>query len=76
MLSDECLKKTGLFNPKRVGKLLDKYRKGEAAVNNEVQNMAIVGILSTQLVQHQFIDNFPWKKTEPLEPDKIIRMTN
>ena len=73
MMSDNYLKKTGLFNAKKVGKLLERYRRKDMVVDNEVQNMALVGILSTQLVHHQFIDHFPWKPVEAVKPDKIIR---
>ena len=73
MMSDNHLKKTGLFNAKKVGKLLERYRRKDTVVDNEVQNMALVGILSTQLVHHQFIDHFPWKPVEAVKPDKIIR---
>ena len=73
MMSDDYLCKVGLFNAKKVGKLLERYRKKDAVVDNEVQNMALVGILSTQLVHHQFIDNFPRKPVEAIKPDKIIR---
>jgi asparagine synthase (glutamine-hydrolysing) len=71
MLSEGALKKMGLFNDKKVARLLMKYRNG--GQGSEVQNMAVVGILSTQLVHHQFIENFPWKPLESLEPDKVIR---
>jgi asparagine synthase (glutamine-hydrolysing) len=71
MLSGSALKKAGLFNEKKVDRLLAKYRKG--GQDSEVQNMAVVGILSTQLVHHQFIENFPWRETAALKPDKIIR---
>jgi asparagine synthase (glutamine-hydrolysing) len=73
MVSDDYLKKAGLFDAHKVGKLMTRYRKKETSVDNEVQNMAIVGILSTQLVYHQFIENFPWKPIEPLAPDKVVR---
>jgi asparagine synthase (glutamine-hydrolysing) len=73
MLSETCLKKVGLFNENKVQRLLDKYRKSEGSTGSEVQNMAVVGILSTQLIHNQFIENFPWKQIEPLEPDKVIR---
>ena len=68
MVSDEYLKKAGLFDERKVGKLMARYRRKDTVVDNEVQNMAIVGILSTQLVYHQFVENFPWKPIEPLHP--------
>jgi asparagine synthase (glutamine-hydrolysing) len=76
MLSETYLKKVGLFNEKKTRRLISKFTKSEVHTTSEVQNMAVVGILSTQLVYHQFIENFPWKPMEPLVPDKIIRITN
>jgi asparagine synthase (glutamine-hydrolysing) len=73
MLSESCLKKVGLFNQNKVGRLVAKFRKADLAVESEVQNMALVGILTTQIVHHQFIENFPWKPIEPIKLDKIIR---
>jgi asparagine synthase (glutamine-hydrolysing) len=73
ILTEASLKKAGLFNPKKVHLLLSKFRKAGAAMTSEVQNMGVVGILSTQLLHHQFIENFPWKPIDPLVPDKIIR---
>lgn len=73
MLSDGYLKKARLFNPEKVNRLVERYRKKAGNLENEIQNMALVGILSTQLVYHQFVDRFPWKPINPFVPDKIIR---
>lgn len=73
MLSEVYLKKAALFNDKKVARLLAKYQNSADTAGSEVQNMAVVGILSTQLVYHQFVENFPWKSVEPLIPDKVIR---
>ena len=73
ILSEENLKKAGLFNEKKVTGLVKKYRNADISVDNEVQNMAIVGILSTQLVYRQFIENFPWKPVELFQPDKVVK---
>ena len=54
MLSPEQLRNTGLFDAAAVGKLVDKARGGQAIGARD--NMALVGILSTQLLVHQFID--------------------
>jgi asparagine synthase (glutamine-hydrolysing) len=48
------LRDTGLFDAAAVGKLVDKARGGQAIGARD--NMALVGILSTQLLVHQFID--------------------
>jgi asparagine synthase (glutamine-hydrolysing) len=71
MLSEETLKQYGIFNVKKVDRLLAKYRNGGRG--SEVQNMAVVGILSTQLVYHQFIENFPIHDIATLKPDKVVR---
>jgi len=59
LLSEDSLKKTGYFNPKKVSKLTSKCQRQEGRILSERENMALVGILSTQLVDHQFIRNFP-----------------
>ena len=73
MLTESSLKEAGIFNPDRVGHLLAKFRKKDMSFDSEVQNMAVVGILSTQLIHDQFIENFPWKPVEMIKPDKIIK---
>ncbi len=58
MLSDKDLKQTGLFNCQGVKKLIDKIFKGGQVT--EMENMALSGILSAQILYHQYIikDNF------------------
>jgi len=61
LLSPDCLRRSGLFNPAAVEKLVDKFKNGRAIGTKD--NMAIVGILSTQLVMHHFVDK-PVRTTE------------
>ena len=56
LLSPNRLEKDGLFNPLAVSTLLAKVRKGQ--VTGIKDNMAVVGILSTQLLVDQFINRF------------------
>ena len=56
LLSCESIQKGGLFKPLAVQKLTDKARKGE--IVGAKDNMALVGILSTQLFIDQFINDF------------------
>jgi asparagine synthase (glutamine-hydrolysing) len=56
LLSPDRIAKDGLFNPPAVQKLLDKSRRGQ--VIGVKDNMALVGILSTQLFVDQFINHF------------------
>jgi asparagine synthase (glutamine-hydrolysing) len=53
LLSLERLQRDGLFHPMAVRKLVDKARNGQ--VIGAKDNMALVGILSTQLLMEQFI---------------------
>lgn len=56
LLSDEKLKRAGLFNPQPVRHLVEKARRGK--VIGVRDGMALVSILSTQLVVEQFIEGF------------------
>ena len=56
LLSPDMLHRTGLFNSKPVGLLV---AKGDSTRQmSEVDEMAIVGILSTQLLHQKFIEHF------------------
>ena len=55
LLGNDQIRASGLFKPRAVEHLLGKFRKGQAIGVKD--NMAIVGILSTQLVMMQFIQN-------------------
>jgi len=76
MLSERYLRKTGYFNEKKVSHLITKFEKNSSPLANETQNMALVGILSAQLLHHQFIDEFKFAAVKPLRPDKIVRRNN
>jgi asparagine synthase (glutamine-hydrolysing) len=53
LLSEKGLMETGLFDPIAVHKLTTKIKENQTAT--EIDNMALAGILSTQLLYHQFI---------------------
>jgi asparagine synthase (glutamine-hydrolysing) len=57
LLDSTAIQAGGLFDPGAVGKLLAKARHGQ--IVSVKDNMSLVGILSTQLVVNQFIENFP-----------------
>lgn len=56
LLGEEKLKRYGYFNAKKVGFLLNKARRGSSITYKD--NMALVGVLSTQLCHHHFIERF------------------
>jgi len=53
LLSEERLKRSGYFDPRSTGLLMNKCRRGQAV--GFADNMAFVGILSTMLLDEQFI---------------------
>jgi len=69
LLSPAALKRTGLFNPAAVGQLVAKIRQGGAV--GETDDMALAGIISTQLVHRQFVEHFqmppPLADNDPLK---------
>lgn len=62
LLSDTSLRDAGLFDPAPVARLLAKCRahadKGDGDLSNS-DNMALVGVLSTQLLHHLFVAGRP-----------------
>lgn len=71
-LSEEHLKKSGYFDTVKTGHLVNKFQKAGQSFTSETQNMALIGILSTQILHHQFIDNFDLHQVKPHKVDKKI----
>jgi asparagine synthase (glutamine-hydrolysing) len=61
MLSEPFVAEMGIFDPRKVQglykKLCTRAAAGDAAVFSNADNMAFVGILSTQLLMESFIHN-------------------
>jgi asparagine synthase (glutamine-hydrolysing) len=73
LLSPEAIKRTGLFKQGAIEQLVRKIDAGAAV--GETDDMALAGILSTQLVHERFIRNF--RRAEPLankDRVKIVRI--
>jgi asparagine synthase (glutamine-hydrolysing) len=63
LFSKKALSASGLFDEKAVHRLYDKClshvgEKGEDVLFSNVDNMAFVGILSTQLLHNDFVSNY------------------
>jgi asparagine synthase (glutamine-hydrolysing) len=69
MLSEKSLKKTGLFDSNKTAKLLHKILDMDSP--GEIDGMALVGILSSQIIYHQFIENFS-NKTKSIPPGNLV----
>ena len=69
LLSPEAIARAGFFKPVAVGQLVQKIERGMAL--GETDDMALAGILSTQLVQHHFVDHFqpspPLSEADPVK---------
>lgn len=59
LLSETELKRSGYFDPMKVKRLTSKCRQQDGRLVSERENMALVAILSTQLLDRQFIQDFP-----------------
>ncbi len=76
MLSPGMINKYGIFNPATVEKLLGKMGEGKTVTEND--NMAVAGILSTQILMDLFVSgNNPYLETEmrvkcPVMYDNIL----
>ena len=69
-LSDDLLTEAGMFKPRAVAKLLGKCRKKSRQGFKE--NMAFVGILSSQIVYDKMIKNFKIDTPDCLENVKVV----
>jgi len=69
LLTEESLRKKGYFEADRVRKLIDKIRRQDGRLLSERENMALTGILSTQLLDEMFIKNFPFHPV--MEPENV-----
>ncbi len=70
MLCEEQIKKDGVFQASSVTALLQKFRNGRA--NSEKDNMALIGVLSTQLLLHEFIHERGCLVCKPLSPTMCV----
>ena len=59
LLSDSQIRSGGYFDTTKVTRLTNKCREQGGALVSERENMALVAILSTQLLDQQFIRQFP-----------------
>jgi asparagine synthase (glutamine-hydrolysing) len=62
LLDEEALRRTGWFRPPVVRQLREKLARGKPI--GESDEMALAGIISTQLLHEQFVDSF--RRADPL----------
>jgi len=74
LLSEDYVRKAGYFDEKKVSRLLGLFRSGRVNSAAEFQNMAFLGILSTQLIHQQFIKEWPPVLRPRIQPEKVVVM--
>jgi asparagine synthase (glutamine-hydrolysing) len=70
LLSPEAIRSAGFFKPAAVAQLTRKIESG--APIGETDDMALAGIISTQLVHHQFVRDF--QMAAPLSPSDDVKV--
>lgn len=77
LLAPEAVRVAGIFDPDAVTRLVRKLRSG--AVISEREEMALVGVLSVQLLHHLFVEHFPPQPVREVEvvltPPPALRAT-
>ena len=71
LMSERQVQEKGYFDPKKVARLIAKCRSRQGSLLSERENMALVGILSTQLLDQQFIRDFPAFPVAALSDPKV-----
>jgi asparagine synthase (glutamine-hydrolysing) len=73
LLTEEAVSRSGLFNPRAVIQLVNKAASGAPLSEND--DMALVGILSTQLVDQQFVREYNGQRAT-LRPTDRVKVVN
>jgi asparagine synthase (glutamine-hydrolysing) len=69
MLSPDVIEANDIFHPKAVARLVRKCQAGARV--SEGDDMALVGVLSTQLLYHLFVENFSTRSVQEADPVRI-----
>ncbi len=76
LLSQEKIRDYGYFEDKKVTLLAKRFSQEAKQAANEVQNMALMGILTTQLLHQQYVEEFNPMAVEPAVPERYIKNRN
>ncbi len=69
ILTSSNIKSVGVFNDKSISGLISKMRKTSNV--SEIDNMALMGILSTQILYKQYIENFKYLKDNKIRKGMV-----
>ncbi len=70
LLADAAIQRAGLFDAEKVNRLMKKLRTVERP--SEIDSMALAGILSSQIIYQQFVEDFCARCHSAIRPDLII----
>ena len=70
LLSENVVKAAGLFEPKAVGQFVRRLKEGKPL--GETDDMALAGILSTQLLHQKFVTGF--ESSAPISDDDDLKV--
>lgn len=69
-LSQKTIQTRGYFNPQKTALLLKKLKKNKHL--SEIEGMALAAIASTQLIDKQFVQDFPLPDHRHWRPDLLV----
>ncbi|MGQ0721252.1 MAG: asparagine synthase (glutamine-hydrolyzing) [Candidatus Eiseniibacteriota bacterium] len=72
LLSAPRLRRAGYFDERKVAHLLARCEDGSGT--GETQDMALVGILTTQLLHHQFVESAALSDSDGRTLDRVVRV--
>jgi asparagine synthase (glutamine-hydrolysing) len=70
LLAGAAVRRAGLFDADKVSRLLAKMQTVENP--GEIDSMALAGVLSSQIIHHQFVEDFAVQLRSAVEPDLFI----
>ncbi|MBN1659121.1 MAG: asparagine synthase C-terminal domain-containing protein, partial [Anaerolineae bacterium] len=70
LLSEPALRRSGIFEPEGVRQLKAKAQHSQQL--SEMDSMALIGVISAQLVYHRFVDAFHPTSLKPEDALKIV----
>jgi asparagine synthase (glutamine-hydrolysing) len=70
------IENAGIFDIAKVTRFFEKHIRQGQGPPGEINNMAVVGILSTQMIYDQFIKGAGLSRDMPPKPDKLVLRNN
>lgn len=73
MLGQKRIRDYGYFDDKKVTLLAKRFGREAKQAASETQNMALMGVLTTQLLHQQYVQDFDPRSIKPATPDRVVR---